>query len=220
MPSKAQKGQARPSEWQSWPEQARPHYIKLFALQERLRAHLKMAQQLALKNYQLNYPENARKTQPIRIAGRYEDYLKKYREDQWPEIKFYLLRMRQEIQDIRAAYKGGRPPKWYESISMVETLAEEIWEKMELIQIHLILTLQGNNQALRESNKVIIDETARVLIIARDIREVLLFVPLDRAKIGLDKYGFEAIIDLSEQHYLDLTQIQLWQRSQQKKTRG
>lgn len=179
-----------------------------------------MAQQLALKNYQLYHDGNPRKTQPIRIAGRYEDYLKKYREDQWPEIKFYLLRMRQEIQDIKAAYKGGRPPKWYESISMVETLAEQIWEKMELIQIHLILTLQGNNQALRESNKVIIDETARVLIIARDIREVLLFVPLDRAKIGLDKYGFEAIINLAleQQHYLDLTPI--WQRSQSKTKKG
>lgn len=218
MPSKAQKGQARLSEWQRWPEQTRQNYIKLFALQERLRAHLKMAQQLALKSYQVNYPGNPRKTNPIRIPGRHEDYLKKYREDQWPEIKFYLLRMRQEIQAIKAAYKGGRPPKWYEQIAGVETLTEQIWEKMELIQAHLIITLKDNNQALRASNQVIIEETAGLLGIARDIREALLFVPLDRAKIGLDKYGFEAIIDLSVQHYLDLTPI--WQQSRQKKNRG
>lgn len=208
----------RPDKTKAWPEQARPNYLKLFGLQERLRAHLKMAQQLALKSYQLNYPENPRKTNPIRIAGRYEDYLKKYREDQWPEIKFYLLRMRQEIQAIKAAYKGGRPPKWYEAITGIETLTEQIWEKMELIQAHLIITLKDNNQALKASNQVIIEETAGVLGIAYNIREALLSVPLDRAKIGLDKYGFEAIIDLSEQHYLDLTPI--WQQSRQKKTRG
>lgn len=234
MPSQAQRGQARTSEWQPWPTETRSHYIKLFALQERLRAHLKMAQQLALKNYQLNYPESARKTQPIRIVGRYEDYLKKYREDQWPDIRHYLQHMRQEIGRIKAVYKIGRPPKWYERIAGaeakevagqiveeiigIETLTEQIWEKMQLIQAHLIITLQGDNQSLRASNQVIIEETAGVLEIARDIREALLFFPLDRAKVGLDKYGFEAIIDLSKPYTLDLTSI--WQRSQQHEKQG
>lgn len=225
----------RPGDWVPWPEQARYHYIKLFALQERLRAHLKMAQQLALKNYYLKFPENPRKTQPIRIASSLQaDYLKLYREDQWPDIKHYLLRMRQEIKQIKKAYKTGRPPKWYErivgseakeaagqrveEIVGVETLTEQIWEKMELIQAHLIITLQGDNQSLRASNQVIIEETAKVLEIARDIREELLFVPLDHSRIGLDKYGFEAILDLSQPYTMDLSKI--WQRSQAKNKRG
>lgn len=219
MPKPQQKGQARLSEWRRWPEQTRPHYIKLFALQERLRAHLKMAQQLALKNYESKHSDgNPRKTNPIRIVSRQDDYLRKYREDQWPEIKYYLSLMRQEIQEIKSAYKGGRPPKWYEGILMAETLTEQVWEKMEMIQAHLIITLQSS-QAIKESNKSIIDETAKVLILARDLREVMLFVPLDQAKIGLDKYGFEAILDLSKPHIMDLTQI-LWHRSQQNKNKG
>lgn len=219
MPKPAQKGQARASEWRKWPEQTREHYIRLFSLQERMRAHLKMAQELAIRNYRLKYDSNPRKTSPIRIAGRQDDYLRRYREDQWPEIKQYLKHINEEIQEIKAVYKGGRPPKWYQQIAMVDILAERIFGKMELIQVQLIYTLQVSSP-IKESNQAIIDETAKVLIIARDLREVLLFVPLDRAKIGLDEYGFEAILDLSKQHYLDLTQIQLWQRSQQKKTRG
>lgn len=231
MPSQAQKGQARTSEWQPWPTETRPHYIKLFALQERLRAHLKMAQQLALKNYRVKHPDSSpRKTNPIRIVSRQDDYLKKYREDQWPEIKHYLLRMHLEIKEIKKAYKGGRPPKWHDQIVMVETLTEQILEKMEMIQANLIITFQGQGQTIKEINKSIIAGTARVLIIARDLREVLLFVPLDRAKVSLDEYGFEAIVDLSpkedlpeedqEQHTIDFTQMEIWQQSQQHKKRG
>lgn len=177
-----------------------------------------MAQQLALKNYESKHSDgNPRKSQPLRIVSRQDDYLKKYREDQWPDIKLYLSHMRAEIFEIKNTYKLGRPPKWHDSISMAETLTEQISEKMEMIQAHLIITLQGNSQVLKESNKAIIDETAKVLILARDLREVLLFFPLDRAKIGLDKYGFEAIIDLTEQPYMDLSEI--WQTQRKTTTK-
>ena len=73
MPRKVQ-----PKEYKSWPEQTRPHYIRLFSLQERLRAHLKMAQELAVRNYRLKYDTNPRKTNPIRIVGRQDDYLRRY----------------------------------------------------------------------------------------------------------------------------------------------
>lgn len=209
----------RPEQYKGWPEDKRENYIRLFSLQERLRAHLKMAQELAVRNYRLKYevPTNPRKTNPIRIAGRPDDYLRRYREDQWPEIKQYLKHIGDEIQNIKAAYKGGRPPKWYEQIVMAETLAERILNKMELIQVQLIYTLQSNSP-IKESNQAVIDETAKVLILARDLREVLTFVPLDRARIGLDKYGFEAIIDLSKPHFMDLSQI--WHRNQAKKKQG
>lgn len=202
-----------------WPEQTREHYIRLFSLQERLRVHLKMAQELAKRNYYLKYDTNPRKTNPLRIAGRQDDYLRKYREDQWPDIKLYLKYMGDEIRTIKSAYKGGRPPKWYEQISMVETLTEQILEKMELIQVQLIVTLRSNGLSIKESNKAIIEETAKALILARDLREVLLFVPLDRAKIGVDEFGFEAILEnLTEPFIMDLTT--LWQQSRAKNKRG
>jgi hypothetical protein len=212
--------EARIDRFKAWPDQARPHYIRLFSLQERLRAHLKMAQQLALKNYEVKHSDgNPRKSQPLRIVSRQDDYLRKYREDQWPEIKYYLGLMRREIEEIKSAYKGGRRPKWYESISMAETLTDQIWEKMEMIQAHLIITLQSS-PALKQSNKSIIDETAKVLILARDLREVLLFLKLGQSKIGLDKYGFEAIVDLSEQHTIDFTKMQIWQTQNKNNRRG
>lgn len=204
MPRKVQ-----PTEYKGWPEQTRPHYIRLFSLQERMRVHLKMAQELARRNYYLNYDTPPRKTQPIRIAGRRDDHLRKYREDQWPEIKHYLKHICDEIDEIKAAYKGGRHPKWYESILMVENLAGQILEKMEMIQVQLIVTLRSGSQSVKESNETIIKETAKVLIMARDLREVLTFVPLDRSKPGEDEYGFEAIIDLSKPHIMDLSAI--WQ---------
>lgn len=201
----------RLDEYKAWPEQTRPHYIRLFAQQERLRAHLKMAQQLARKNYESRHSDGSpRKSGSLRIVSRSDDYLKKYREDQWPDIKHYLSHMRQEIQEIKAAYKGGRPPKWYEQIAMVETLTEQILEKMEMIQAHLIITLRSS-PSVKESNLAIINETAKVIIMARDLREVLTFVPLDQAKIGNDDFGFEAIIDLTEQHTIDFTKMHLWQ---------
>jgi hypothetical protein len=216
MPSK----RVRPEQYKGWPEDKRENYIRLFSLQERLRAHLKMAQELAVRNYRLKYDTNPRKTNPIRIASRPDDYLRRYREDQWPEIRGYLKHISQEIQIIKAAYKGGRHPKWYEAIGMVENLAGQILDKMEMIQVQLIVTLRSNgHQSIKESNQAIIDETAKVLILARDLREILLFVPLDRAKIGLDDYGFEAILDLSKPHIMDLSTI--WQhQSRAKNKRG
>lgn len=220
MPRKIPKRE-RPERYTGWPEDKRENYIRLFSLQERLRAHLKMAQELAVRNYRLKYDTNPRKTNPIRIAGRPDDHLRRYREEQWPEIREYLKHISEEIDEIKRAYKAGRYPKWYDALVMAEGLVEQILDKMEMIQIQLIVHLRKNGQqAIKESNETIINETAKVLILARDMREVLLSVPLDRAKIGLDQYGFEAIIDLSTQHYLDLTQI-LWQhRSQQKKKLG
>lgn len=200
----------------TWPIEVRPHYIRLFSLQERLRAHLKMAQQLARKNYESKHSDGSpRKSGSIRIVSRSDDYLKKYREDQWPDIKHYLSRMRQEIQEIKTAYKGGRPPKWHEQIAMVETLTEQILEKMEMIQAHLIITLRSS-PTIKESNLAIINETAKVIIMARDLREVLTFVPLDQAKVGHDDYGFEAIIDLTEQHTIDFTKMTIWHQNQNK----
>lgn len=211
--------EVRTDRLKAWPEQVRPNYIRLFSLQERLRVHLKMAQELAKRNYYLKYDTKPRKTNPMFIAGRQDDYLRKYREDQWPEIKHYLKHISGEIKQIKSAYRGGRPPKWYEQIAMVETLTEQILEKMELIQVQLIVTLRSNGLSIKESNRAIIEETAKVLIIARDLREVLLFVPLDQSKIGLDEYGFEAILDLAtKQHYLDFST--LWHQSRAKKNRG
>lgn len=208
----------RSERYASWPPEIRENYIRLFSLQERMRAHLKMAQELARRNYQLKYNLDPRKTQPIRLANRPDDYLRRYREDQWPEIKYYLHDMDEEIQEIKSAYKGGRYPKWYESILMTEKIAGQILDKMEMIQAQLIITLRGNGQAIKEINQTIIDETAQVLILARDLREVLTFVPLDQAKIGLDKYGFEAILDLAKPHIMDLSI--LWQNQHRKTKRG
>ena len=233
------KKQIRTWEWQDWPKETRPHYIRLFSLQERLRAHLKMAHQLALKNYQSKHSGgNPRKTNPILLANRQDDYLKKYREDQWPDIKHYLTHMRQEIKEIKKSYKGGSPPKWYQVIIGssktkkkvkkfvgVENLTEQIWEKMELIQVHLILTLRDNNQAIKESNQAIIDETVEVLETAWSIREELLFFRPDQTTPGRDKDQFEAILESphrgqpdQEQPFMDLSTI--WQSQQHKKTRG
>lgn len=221
MPRKVQ-----PKEYKGWPEDKRANYIRLFSLQERLRVHIKMAQELAKRNYYLRYETSARKTQPIRIVNRPDDHLRRYREEQWPEIREYLKYVCEEIDEIKTAYKGGRPPEWYKSLLMADSLADQILDKMESIQIQLIVTLKSNI-SLKESNQAIIDETARVLILARDLREVLTFVPLDRSRPGLDEYGFEAIIDLSakedlpqEQPYMDLSQLQIWQQSRQKNKRG
>lgn len=205
------------TQYAGWPPSIRENYIRLFSLQERMRAHLKMAQELARRNYNLKYNLDPRKTNPIRLAGRPDDHLRRYREDQWPEIKYYLHEIDGEMQEIKSAYRGGRYPKWYESILMAEKIAGQILDKMEMIQAQLIITLRGNGQAIKEINQTIIDETAQVLILARDLREVLLFVPLDQAKIGLDKYGFEAILDLSKPHIMDLTL--LWQNQHRKTTK-
>lgn len=184
-----------------------------------------MAQELAKRNYQLKYEVPGRgntpprKTQPIpiRIANRPDDHLRRYREEQWPEIREYLKYVCEEIDEIKTAYKGGRHPEWYKSILMVESLAEQILDKMESIQVQLIVTLKSNI-SIKESNQSIIEETRKVLILARDLREVLTFVPLDRSKPGLDEYGFEAIIDLTEQHYLDLSNI--WETQRKTTKRG
>lgn len=219
----------RPEQYKGWPEDKRANYIRLFSLQERLRVHIKMAQELAKRNYQLKYNTDPRKTNPIRIANRPDDHLRRYREEQWPEIRGYLKYICEEIDEIKRAYRGGRHPEWYKSILMAENLAHQILEKMESIQIQLIVTLR-NNISIKESNQAVIGETAKVLILARDLRETLLFVPLDQAKVGLDDYGFEAVIDLSpkedlpqedqNQHTIDLTQMEIWQRSQAKNKRG
>ena len=225
-----------------WPEETRPHYIRLFSLQERLRAHLMLAQQLAEKNYQSKHSGgNPRKTNPLLLANRQNDYLRKYREDQWPDIKHYLTYMRREIREIKKAYKGGRPPKWYEVIIGstveeidgvktqeligVENLTEQILEKMELIQVHLILTLRDNNQSIKQSSQAIIDETVAVLKTAWTIREELLFFRPDRTMLGRDKDQFEAVLESptpeqpdEEQHFMDLTPI--WQTQTKNNKRG
>lgn len=238
----------RPDLSKAWPEQTRPHYIKLFSLQERLRARIKLAQELAVHNLEVKYPGNIRKTNPIPVVGKQQpkDYLKEYLDEQLPYIRYYLSRMQGEIEQIKKAYRGGRPPKWSEIITGspikvvdgvktqefigVENLAVQIWEKMDDIQVHLLLTLKGDSQAIKESNQVIIDETKKVIKTASKIRTELLFLRPTQTILGSDEFGiYDVIIDQIEpgadeqvqdeqqQHFIDLTTIPTWQQDLHKK---
>lgn len=215
----------RPDLSKDWPAQTRKHYIKLFSLQERLRARLKLAQELAVHNLETKFPgTNPRKTNPIPIVGKQQpgDYLKKYIDEQLPHIRYYLSRMQGEIEQIKRAFASGRHPNWYKQALKVEDLTVTIWEKMDDIQVHLLLTLKGDYRAIRESNKVVIDETRTAIETALQIRKELDLLRPGDTTIGLDEFGiYEIIIDLAPQpqHYLDLTQL-LWHRSQQKKKLG
>lgn len=229
MPRPEQKGLPRPSEWQDWPAQTREHYKKLFTLQEYLRAHLMLAQELARRNYNLKQP---RKTKPIPIrvipgppaAGKQqENYLRRYLDEKLPDVQSYLISMRQQIKPIKEAFTSGRHPKWYKQILRVEKLTLNIWEKMEMIQANLIVTLRGEGETIKKINEVIIEETAGALEDALRIREALLFFRPNHTIPGVDDFGIEAILEAPrqqpEQHFMDLTPI--WHRSQQhKKTQG
>lgn len=217
----------RPDLSKDWPEQTRPHYKKLFDLQERLRARLKLAQELAVHNLVVKYPSlNLRKTNPIPIPGKQpENHLKKYQEEELPYIRYYLSRMQGEIEQIKRAFTTGKRPNWYKQIMKVEDLTVEIWEAMDDIQVHLLLTLRGDSRAIKKSNEIIIEEMKIVIKTALKIKDELLFIRPDQTIIGLDEYGiFDTIIPLApepeEQHFIDLTTTAVWQQDQHRKKRG
>lgn len=221
----------RPDLTQPWPAQTRKHYIKLFSLQEQMRARLKMAQELAVHNLIVKYPGNIRKTNPIPVLGKQqpEDYLKKYQDEQLPLIRYFLSRMQGEIEQIKRAFTSGRRPNWYKQILKVEDLSISIWVGMDDIQLHLLLTLKGDFRAIKESNEVIINATRKVIKAAENIRKELLFLLPDQTILGPDEFGiFDTIIDLApqpepepeERPFMDLTTTTLWQQDQRKKTKG
>lgn len=229
------KKQVRKWEWQDWPEQTLPHYKNLFDLQERLRARLKLAQELAVHNLEMKYPSlDPRKTSPIPIPGKQpEDYLDKYKTEQLPYIRYYLSRMQGEIEQIKRAFTSGRRPNWYKQTLLVEELAVKIWKKMDDIEVHLILTLKGDSRALKKSNEVVIDETKLVIETARQIRTELTFLLPDQTAVGPDEFGiFDTIIDSAplppfdtaqdaeQPHFMDLTTTAIWQQDQHRKKRG
>lgn len=217
----------RPDKARDWPEQTREHYIKLFDLQERLRARLKLAQQLAVHNLEIKYPNlNPRKSSPIPIAGKQpEDYLEKYKTEQLPYIRYYLSRMQGEIEQIKRAFTSGRRPNWYKQTLEVEKLAVKVWKKMDDIEVHLILTLKGDNRALKKSNEVVIEQTKLVIETAENIRKELLFLRPGQTTIGPDKFRiYDTIIDLApepeEPTFMDLTTASIWQQDQHRKKLG
>lgn len=220
-----QEGPPRKTEWQPWPVETRPHYISLFLFQEHMRAHLKLAQELAVQNYRLKYGGNPRKTNPMRIVGRQDDHLKEYQAEQLPKVRRNLTRMQNEIDGIKSAFTSTKHPKWYKQTLEVEKLTGRIWKKMNAIEVNLILT---ESYPIKKSNESIIEETRQALEIAWDIRKKLLFFRPDQIAFGLDDFGiYEIIIDLAEQpepepeseeqYSIDLTTTTLWQQDHKKK---
>lgn len=250
----------RPDKAKDWPEQTREPYKRLFDLQERLRARLKLAQELAVHNLEVNgnlkqtvpdedpsfgpllpgYVRGRRKSNPIPVVGKQpfdmrrsgqpKDYLKEYQDEELPWIRYYLSRMQGEIEQIKKAFTSGRRPNWLKQILKVEDLTVDIWEKMDDIQGHLLLSLRFNSQALKESNQVIIDGTRAVIETALKIRSELAFLRPGRTIIGPDKFGiYDTIIDPTEpgtgeqaqdeqqQHIMDFTTIPTWQQDLHKK---
>ena len=201
-----------------WPQKTRQHYIKLFSLQERLRAHLKVASDLLSKN---------------RIA--------EYHQDQVPEFLYYLPRMQTEISKIKRIYtpdKHGRWPIWYKNTHTISDLTEQMIYTSKIIDTSLAIFLRKEDKNLLPQANYqdyidgIVKQTVDMLADARQLRKILWKLPLDGSIIAPDDWGIEAVIDLSktesepkpepepepEQHFLDLTPI--WQRSQQNRSRG
>lgn len=168
-----------------WPTAARPHYIRLFSLGERLRVHLKVAQELADAKRLISYRKQLCEPDGV-LKNIYE----------------LIALMQIEIGEARAIYEvgetGGRPPKWFEIIKEVSRLTDHIKGKMLLIEHDLKYQL----------DVAVIKKTSEAGVSAYKIRESLLSLRLDQSDIELDKHGLEVIVDQSRTHLLDLN---LWQ---------
>lgn len=172
-----------PGHYQPWPQAARPHYIRLFGLQERLRAFLMVGAELA-------------------ETRRLEDYERQLLSPGGTlrRIYHFLKEAQKEIAKIKAVYEIGRPPKWYEIAVGLGDLTEDLSRKMPLIE-----------SGLREQNaEPVIKKTGEALKIALDIRILLLSLPLDQSEIGPDPLtGLEEITDRAEFYILDTVTWQL-----------
>lgn len=167
-----------------WPVKTRIHYIRFFRLQERLRVHLKLAQELATTKRLISYRKQL--VEPDGVLRNIYDFLE---------------RMHQALGEIaKVRNLSGRPPKWFQVTMELATLTEVISKTMPLIE-------QDLNQLL---DVAVIKKTTRALNAANQIREKQLSLPLDQAEIGLDEHGLETIIDLSPvTHILDFNSWQL-----------
>lgn len=169
----------------TWPIAARPNYIRLFSLTERLRVHLKVAQELAHAKRLISYRKQLCEADGV-LRNIYD----------------LITQIQVETGEIKAIYgireTAGRPPKWFEISRDIHGLTDSIKGKMLLIEQDLKYHL----------DVAVIKKTDEACISAYSIREKLLSLPLDESKIELDKHGLEVIVDQSEAHILDL---KLWQ---------
>lgn len=172
-----------------WPTETRPHYIRLFGLQERLRGHLKFANELAVAKRLISYEKELTEKDGV-----------------LRNIYHFLKEMDEEIDEIRAARDvaiTGHRPKWLEITLEVKSLNRQISEKMPLIEQDLKNRL----------DVAVIKKTNEALMAARSIRDSLLSLRLDNSQIDIDENGFETITDLTppppQTHLLDLNSWQL-----------
>lgn len=179
-----------------WPSEARGYYIKFFRLQERLRAHLKMAQEVARQKRLISLKKEL--TDPEATLSNIYDLLPAMQDT----LEGIAAIRKKQIDAVMASgnTRTGRHPNWFVLTLELTSLTRDIAEIMPLIVL----------DAGRLQDVGAITKTTRALKIANQIREKQLSLPLDQAEIGLDEHGLETIIDLSPvTHILDLNSWQL-----------